>query len=560
MLAPMTGTYRPPEYPYVRPTELAAGVARTQVVIVGAGPVGLAAAIDLAQQGISFIIVDDNNTVSVGSRAICYAKRALEILDRLGCGEPICARGVSWNVGRVFHRDALTYQFDLLPEPGHKRPAFVNLQQYHLEEALVERLRDLGHTVRWKNEATGVAQDDEGVRVDVRTPDGHYAIEAEYLIAADGARSPLRDMLGLEWKGQVFRDRFLIADVHMKGDYPAERWFWFDPPFHPNQSVLLHRQADDVWRIDFQLGWDADPDEEKKPERVLPRIRALLGDDRPFELEWVSVYTFQCRRLDRFAHGRVLFVGDAAHQVSPFGARGANSGFQDTDNLCWKLARVLRGESPPSLLASYDSERVEAADENLLNSTRATDFITPKSDASRVFRDAVLALAQRHAFARKLVNSGRLSLPTTHRGSPLSTPDVDRFVGAMQPGAPAADAPVLVDGREGWLLDRIGGQFDLLLFAPFDAALVAEVRKTCGPTLRLTAIVPPGGATVQGAGSLEDVHRLLEQRYDGAPGSAYLLRPDQHVAARWRVPTADAIRAALARAQGRDGHTEHGCR
>jgi 3-(3-hydroxy-phenyl)propionate hydroxylase len=188
---------------------------------------------------------------------------------------------------------------------------------------------------------------DDGVRVDIETPDGRYAIEADYVIAADGARSALRDLMGLDWKGQVFRDRFLIADVHMKGEFPTERWFWFDPPFHPGQSVLLHRQADDVWRIDFQLGWDADPEEEKQPERVIPRIRAMLGDDRPFELEWVSVYTFQCRRLDDFVHGRVLFVGDAAHQVSPFGARGANSGFQDTDNLCWKLARVLRGESHP---------------------------------------------------------------------------------------------------------------------------------------------------------------------------------------------------------------------
>jgi 3-(3-hydroxy-phenyl)propionate hydroxylase len=279
----MPSTYKAPEYPYVKPAELG-GVARTRVAIVGAGPIGLAAAIDLALQGIDFIIVDDNNTVSVGSRAICYAKRALEILDRLGCGDAICKRGVEWKVGKVFFHDELAYQFDLLPEPGHKRPAFVNLQQYHLEECMVERLAALGHAVRWKNKAVGIEPRGDGVRVDLETPDGRYAIEAEYVIAADGARSVLRDLMGLEWKGQVFHDRFLIADVHMKGDFPTERWFWFDPPFHPGQSVLLHRQADDVWRIDFQLGWDADPEEEKKPERVVPRIRAMLGDDRPIEL------------------------------------------------------------------------------------------------------------------------------------------------------------------------------------------------------------------------------------------------------------------------------------
>jgi 3-(3-hydroxy-phenyl)propionate hydroxylase len=540
----------------VTPPEIAAGgVARTPVAIVGAGPVGLAAAIDLAQQGIGFIIVDDNNTVSVGSRAICYAKRALEVLDRLGCGEPVCVRGVSWKVGKVFFHDKLAYQFDLLPEPGHKRPAFVNLQQYHLEEALVDRLAELGHRVRWRNKAVGIEQGADSARLDIETPEGRYGIEADYVIAADGARSPLRDLMGLEWKGQVFRDRFLIADVHMKAEFPTERWFWFDPPFHPGQSALLHRQADDVWRIDFQLGWNADPEEEKKPERVIPRIRAMLGDARPFDLEWVSVYTFQCRRLDRFVHGRVIFVGDAAHQVSPFGARGANSGFQDTDNLVWKLARVLRGQSPASILDSYDRERIEAADENILNSTRATDFITPKSPTSRVFRDAVLSLSQRHPFARRLVNSGRLSMPTTHRGSALSTLDRDAFSGAMVPGAPAADAPVCVHGRNAWLIDEIGGRFELLVFAPVAPQWLDELQRTLGGELRVTLVVVRAtGNEPADVRVIEDAEGLVRQRYDAASGTVYLLRPDQHVAARWRAPRLVEVLEGLVRAQGRGGH------
>jgi 3-(3-hydroxy-phenyl)propionate hydroxylase len=552
----MPSTYKAPEYPYVTPSEIAAGgTGRTQVAIVGAGPVGLAAAIDLTQQGIDVLIIDDNNTVSVGSRAICYAKRALEILDRLGCGESICTRGVSWNVGKVYFHDKLAYRFDLLPETGHKRPAFVNLQQYYLEEALVDRLAELGQVVRWRNTAVGVEQDAKGVRLAVDTPDGRYVIEADYVIAADGARSPLRDLLGLEWKGQVFRDRFLIADVHMKAEFPPERWFWFDPPFHPGQSALLHRQADDVWRIDFQLGWDADPEEEKKPERVLPRIRAMLGDKRPFELEWVSVYTFQCRRLDRFMHERVIFVGDAAHQVSPFGARGANSGFQDTDNLCWKLARVLRGQSPASLLISYDGERVEAADENLLNSTRSTDFITPKSPVSRMFRDAVLSLSQRYPFARSLVNSGRLSRPTVHRGSALSTLDRDAFDGAMAPGAPVADAPVRVDGRSAWLIDLLGGRFDLLVFAPVSPQWLNELQSTLGGELRVTLVVArTTGDETADVRVIEDAEGLVRDRFDAPPGTIYLLRPDQHVAARWRAPRLVEVLEGLVRAQGRGGH------
>ena len=328
------------------------------MVVVGAGPVGLAAAIDLAQRGVPVVVLDDDDTVSVGSRAICYAKRALEILDRLGCGDPVVDKGVRWNVGKVFHHDELVYSFDLLPETGHRRPAFVNLQQYWLEQYLVERAQALpAIDLRWKNRVTAVAAAADGVTVTVDTPDGAYTLACDWLVACDGARSPVRTMLGLESEGQVFRDRFLIADIHMQSGFPPERWFWFDPPFHPNQSVLLHRQADDVWRIDFQLGWDADPEEERKPEKILPRLVAMLGPDARFDIEWASVYTFQCRRMAKFRHGRVLFAGDAAHLVSPFGARGANSGFQDADNLCWKLALVLAGKAPERLLDSYDVER-----------------------------------------------------------------------------------------------------------------------------------------------------------------------------------------------------------
>jgi 3-(3-hydroxy-phenyl)propionate hydroxylase len=288
----------------------------------------------------------------------------------------------------------------------------VNLQQYHFEECLVRRAQALPELeIRWRHKVTGVIPGDARISLQVATDDGDYMLTCDWLVACDGARSPLRQMLGLDFEGQVFRDRFLIADIHMTSDFPAERRFWFDPPFHPNQSVLLHRQSDDVWRVDFQLGWDADPELERLPERIVPRLCAMLGPDARFEIEWASVYTFQCRRMQKFRHGRLLFAGDSAHLVSPFGARGANSGIQDADNLVWKLDLVLRGLAPEALLDTYDDERVAAADENLRNSTRSTDFITPKSTVSRTFRDAVLALARRHPFARTLVNSGRLSVP-----------------------------------------------------------------------------------------------------------------------------------------------------
>ncbi len=543
--------YTNPVYLYRKSADEAGVPKRRPVVVVGAGPVGLAAAIDLGQRGIPVVVLDDDNTVSVGSRAICHAKRALEIFDRLGCAERIVQKGVGWNVGRVFFKDEPVYQFDLSPEPGHRRPAFVNLQQYYLEEFLVDRANALPAVeIRWQNRVVGLTPHADGVELKVATPDGEYRVESDWLIAADGGRSPVRTMMRLESEGQMFRDRFLIADIRMTSEFPTERWFWFDPPFHPNQSVLLHRQADDVWRVDFQLGWDADPELEKKPERILPRLKAMLGDKAEFEIEWASVYTFQCRRMQRFRHGRVLFVGDAAHLVSPFGARGANSGVQDADNLVWKLELVMNGLAPERLLDSYDVERVAAADENILNSTRATDFITPKSAVSRTFRDAVLALAKRHPFARRLVNSGRLSVPRIHSESPLSTPDRpgDAFAGSMVPGAPAADAPVTGPDGE-WLLDYLHQGFTLLTFGDVarseEIAALAHDRIPC-------RMVQIGGRSEDGRRALGDEAGLLDKRYDGKPGTCYLFRPDQIVCARWRSFDPTAVRAAIRRATARD--------
>ena len=516
--------------------------ARRPVAVVGAGPVGLALAIDLAQRKVPVVVLDNDCTLSTGSRAICFAKRTLEIFDRLGCGDRVADKGVSWHVGRVFFREQQVYSFDLLPETGHARPAFVNLQQYYVEGYLAERAAALPLVdVRWKNAVSGAEQHDDHVLLTIDTPDGPYRLAVDHVAACDGARSTLRRLLNLEAKGRTFKDRFLIADVRMKQDAPAERWFWFDPEFHRNQSVLLHRQPDGVWRIDFQLGWDADPEEEKKPEKILPRVKALLAHsamkDVAFELEWASVYTFSCLCMDSFRHGRVLFAGDAAHGVSPFGARGANSGVQDADNLAWKLAAVLGGHAPDALLDTYAREREFAADENIRHSTRATDFITPKSAISRVFRDAVLDLAKTHPFARTLVNSGRLSTPSTLHGSSLNTPDVDAFRGAMGPGAPAADAPVMLpDGTPSWLLAQLGAGFTVLVAG----AVPATLTDVDGHGMDIRFL---------GVGSdIADPSGMLAQRYDLRPGTTVLFRPDQHVCARWRQADAARVTGAIRRA------------
>jgi 3-(3-hydroxy-phenyl)propionate hydroxylase len=497
---------------------------RHKVVIVGAGPIGLAMAVDLALRGVASVVLDDNNVVSVGSRAICWSKRTLEILDRLGVGERMAEKGVTWKVGRTHHRDEEVYNFDLLPEAGHKMPAFVNLQQYYVEEYLIERCRDFPDLIdlRFKNRVAAVTQEADHAAVTVETPDGVYTAEAEYLLACDGANSTIRREMGLEFEGVLFEERFLIADIEMKADFPSERWFWFEPTFHPGQSALLHKQPDNIYRIDLQLGWDVDPEEEKKPENVIPRIRRVVGD-REFKLDWVSIYTFQCRRLERFVHGRVIFVGDSAHIVSPFGARGGNGGIQDVDNLGWKLATVLAGRGGRDLLESYNAERTHGADENILNSSRATNFMSPHDGMERVLRDSVLALSAKAPFARGMVNSGRLSLPCVYDGMALNGPDAPGLPSAARPGAVCPDAPL----GEGWLLNRLAPGFTLLTINCDGDVPGAE-------SLRIDANDGP-----------------IRTRFLGdAPAAIYLIRPDQHVAARWLAFNAAGVADALRRAMG----------
>lgn len=524
--------------PYLSPRGLTETEPRHAVAIAGAGPIGLALAIDLAQRGVASVVLDDNNVVSVGSRAICWAKRTLEIFDRLGVGERMLEKGVTWKVGRQFHGADQLYAFDLLPEAGHKYPAFINLQQYYVEEYLIERAREFPDLIdlRFLNKLIGHEDRGDHVRLTIQTPDGAYDLEAEWLIACDGANSNIRTRMELPFEGETFEENFLIVDVEMSqspfGDHDTpERWFWFAPPFHHGQSALLHKQPDNIYRIDLQLGPDTDPDAEAMPEKVMPRIKAIVGDT-PFRLDWMSVYRFRCAKLSEFVHGRVIFAGDSAHVVSPFGARGGNGGIQDVDNLGWKLAALLSGGAHPKLLESYSIERSFGSAENILHSTRATNFMTPKSAAEALFRDEVLRLAAKHPFARKLINSGRLSQPCVLTESSLNTPSNGA---PLPPGSSLLDAPLNGPNGPCWLIDTLPSAFCLLH--------VGE-----------TAIEDVDGIARFGIGHAADY-----PAYDDAEGWAterygteltYLIRPDGHVAATFDGPTPDAIRAALARAKG----------
>jgi 3-(3-hydroxy-phenyl)propionate hydroxylase len=528
-------------YPYEKVAAQSGDVVRHPVVIIGGGPVGLALALDLGKRGTPVLVLDDHEGAGLGSKAICFAKRTLDIATRLGAGQAMVDKGVVWNVGKVFHGDGKLFEFNLLPEKGHRNPAFINLQQPYFERFLFEGIsaaqaEGAPIEVRGRNQVVSVTPHVDYVTVEVETPDGSYALEAEWLIACDGARSPTRDMMGHSFDGRVFEDNFLIADVKMKADFPTERWFWFEPPFEGSgQSALLHKQPDDVWRIDFQLGWDIDREKEMQPERIRARVDEMLssqaGETPDYELEWSSIYTFQCRRMETFRHGPVLFAGDSAHQVSPFGARGANSGVQDADNLGWKLDLVCKGIADEALLDTYATEREFGADENILNSSRATDFMTPKSEISQIFRNAVLDMAARAPFARPLVNSGRLSVPCIYDGFALFGEDALGGPVRTRPGTACLDAPV----GNGFLLDHLQGDFTVLAFG--------------GET---PAHVSIGDVETQVVHLSAPSSEVVERYLGDAPQAVYLIRPDQHVVARWPEFDADAVTRALATAIGRD--------
>ncbi|VAW03938.1 2-polyprenyl-6-methoxyphenol hydroxylase and related FAD-dependent oxidoreductases [hydrothermal vent metagenome] len=511
-------------------------IATYEVIIIGAGPVGLAAAVDLAMLNIPVIILDENTNVCKGSRASCYAKRSLEILGRLGVGEEIASRGMAWKIGKVYSGLRLVNEFDLLPDDNGKYPAFTNLYQSEIETILLERLgtlRSQGRNIqiRGRNKVVGIDAQPDHTMIEIDTPDGTYEIKADWVIAADGADSDVRKLVGATFQGRTFFDHFLVCDIKCNEEFPPERRFWFDPPFNPGRSALMHKFCDGGVRIEYQLGFDTDKTEEVLPEKVISNVASLLGEDVEFELDWASVYTYQCRYLEEFCHQRVLFVGDAAHQVPPFGARGVNSGIQDVDNLCWKLKLVIDGRAPESLIDSYHTERVYAAKENYDSSTRSADFIIPKSKASAVFREAVLGLSRQAKFAKLMIDSGRQSVPCIYGNSPLHSVDAEDLPTQTRPGSVAIDVAL---GNE-WLTDKLGGKFILL-----------SINSEAPDSLDLDGII------VESLSLDAKPNSELSQQYLGAnSGAVYLIRPDKYIAARWTdfdtQMVGDALKTAVSR-------------
>ena len=524
--------YTLPVYPYRTPPEIGTGATDMYPVIVaGGGLGGLTCALELGSRGIRTVLLDDDNTVGasgLSSRGICYAKRTLEILDRFGVSARIRAKGITWNEGDVYRGERRLYRFNLQPEADQKFPAFVNLQQFYVEQYLVEAIAN--HTsidLRWKNRIVDVRPAADHVEVVVETPDGTYTTRCSYLVGADGAHSVVREKIGAkDAEAALFDTAWCIADVRMAPSTEAVRKAYLDNPLNEGGAIWYHQMADGVWRTDWQIGHYADPDAEATPERASKRLRQLLGPGVEFELVWVGAWRFRKRYLEQMRHGNVFFLGDASAQHSPFGARGGNRAVQDANNLAWKLALVLEGKASPALLDTYHAERHQAARECVEVSSRSAIFIAPESPGQRLVRDAILDLAERHPAARALVNVGRLSEACAYSETPLWM-ERDAFdAPCARPGAAAPDGTVHAGGSDAPFVDRLRGRFTV-------AWLGAE-----GPALR-------AGIEVDTFSLAREAAPALFDRYGITDTATYVFRPDGHVLARCKGIDAAFAAAAI---------------
>ena len=534
--------YTLPVYPYRTPPEITSKV-RTEypVIVAGAGLAGLTAALELGSRGIRVVVLDDDNSVGasgLSSRGICYAKHTLEIFERFGISERIRAKGITWNEGDVFRGDQRLYRFNLQPEADQQFPAFVNLQQFYVEQYLVEKCADVASIdLRWKNKVVDVRPDADCVEVEVETPDGRYTTRCQYLAGADGAHSVVRERIGAkDAESALFENHWCIADVRIASSEKAVRKAYLDNPLNEGGAIWYHQMADGVWRTDWLIGHYADPDAEATPARATARLKSLLGPDTPFEIVWVGAWRFRKRYVERMVHGRVCLLGDAAAQHSPFGARGGNRAVQDANNLAWKLALVLEGKAHPDLIETYHIERHHAARECVELASRSALFIGPESEGQRLVRDAILDLAQQHAWARPLVNTGRLSVATEYRGSPLNAADDDALdapaAAPARPGAAAPDGELLLDGRSAHLAAQLQGQFSVVFFTDASAP---EALEAAGVPVRVLRI-----CRGEARGALFD-------RYGVKESATYVFRPDGHVLARCRGVNAGFARSAIER-------------
>ena len=542
--------YALPEYPFVEPPELAGGhVGQHAVVIVGGGITGLTLACSLAQLGVRAVLLDEDNTVGVkgaSSRGICYTQKSLEIFDRLGIYEPIAAKGIQWSVGRTFAGEDEVYAFDLREQSAYNlstQPPFINIQQFYIEAYLVQRIQQLGHVdLRWSSRVTAFTQDAHKAMLTVDTLAGSYQIEAAHVIDATGSHSPFRQWCQASVTSRRGDDRWCIADVRFSTRPPTERHTWIEAPFNENRAVWQHLMADDVWRIDYQMAPNADPELVSREDVVRERLARQFGHDVQVDIVWVGPYAYRSECIDHMQHGHVYFMGDSAKVVSPFGARGGNTGIADADNLAWKLAAVLQGRAAPALLDSYHEERHEAAQQNVQVTNRTARFLRPADGVERLFRSAAIDLAKQYPFARQLINTGRMAI-----ANPYSNSSVCGATGGLSVqnvGFRWADGSA---GTVNELLQWANGHLLLLVFGDLSSTTLQRLRalgqgtplravQVLGPHDRASALEHVRDTNARGTGHLQGACHVF--------GHAWaLVRPDSYIAA-----TGESVDASLLRA------------
>ena len=539
-----------------RPSDVANGQSIHPVVIIRAGPVGLACALDLASLGIRTIVIEKREGVQVGSRAVGIRRRSLQIFDHLGVFRAIRAAGYVLERGWTYYGTKLVNESIFQDETGSDYPNVLLLQQDVLEEMLIQRAREFGSVdIRWCHTLRAMDQSDDRLRLSIAAPDGPYTLDARFVVAADGAHSDVRRILGISYLGARFEQRWVIADFHTAASITPGRRLWFDPPYQVGSTTILYQLPGNTWRLDYLVPDGEDPAEAATPQKATERIRAHLAmmklpDD--WQLLRCSAYSPSALSLESYRQGRVLFAGDAAHLTPIFSGRGMNHGIEDIHNLSWKLAQVIRHQRDPAILDTYTLERRPAVLATLNALSKTTVYMSTPSRGARLMRSAALSLASGQPGFRSLFEPFQLGefVPSD---SPLNgAPHREREFHGEGPGSGSTvpDFPIELDQngqrRRCSIYQLLGKRFLVLYFMDSGCASLAQIREL--PTLAADVeiiLVASDATSIDGFTTIADRDGSARRALAATPGTCYLIRPDDVIAARWRTLVPQELISAL---------------